>query len=279
MLRNRFLPAVTLLAALFAWANPATADDSATADAPVAEPTESQQFARQRLLEMAGYLGDLKKFSVNMNANYDVLQDSGQTIEFGEVREISVKRPDLARIEQVASDGKRDLLVFDGKEVSVYSADADVYAQAAQPADLDTAVMYLVEDLQLRLPLAPLLLTTFRQLLESRVVEADFVETTDLLGPSTDHIAARTEVMDFQVWIADGEQPWPLRIVMTYNQMEGSPQFRANLSNWNASPKFDKKIFVFEPAADATLIPFAAHFTTNPDAMPAGGDKASGGTQ
>jgi len=275
MLPNRLLPAVTMLAALFTGAIPAMAEDAATADAPAAGPTESQQFARQRLLEMAGYLGGLEKFSVDMHANYDVLQDNGQMIEFGEVRKISVKRPDQARIEQVASDGNRDLVVFDGKDMSVYSTDSAVFAQVAQPADLDTAVMYLLEGLKLRLPLAPLLLTNFRQILESRVVEAEFVETTDMFGQSADHIAARTDAMEFQVWIADGEQPWPLRIVMTYNQLEGWPQFRANLSNWDASPKFDQTQFVFKPARDAKRIPFAAHFTT----APTSGAEASGGTQ
>jgi len=275
MLRNRLLPAVAMLAALFAWAIPAMAEDAATADAPAAEPTESQQFARQRLLEMAGYLGGLEKFSVDMNANYDVLQDTGQMIEFGEARQISVKRPDNLRIEQIASDGKRDLTVFDGKEMSVYSADSSVYAQIPQPADLDTSVMYLLQGLKLRLPLAPLLLTNFEQILESRVLEAEFVETTDIFDQSADHIAARTDTMEFQVWIADGEQPWPLRIVMTYSQLEGWPQFRANLSNWNASPKFDKTAFVFKPAKGATKIPFAAQFTSEP----ASGAEAPGGTQ
>jgi hypothetical protein len=70
--------------------------------------------------------------------------------------------------------------------------------------------------------------------------------------------------VDFQVWIAKGDQPWPLRIVINYRLMPGSPQFRANLSDWNPSPKFTQKTFVFEQPAGATQIPFAAQFLTEP---------------
>jgi hypothetical protein len=246
---------------------------SAAAETPAAsQETESAQQARARLMAMAELLAGLDKFSFKMRAGYDVPQASGQMIEFGERRHVSVRRPNRARIEQRASDGSRDLVLFDGKHITVFDADSSVFAYTPQPEDLDTAIMYLLRDLHMRLPLAPLLMTSFPQELQRHLQAVEFVETTDILGPEADHIAARTDEVDFQVWIATGKRAWPLRIVITYRQLDGYPQFWADLSDWDAAAKFDKLSFVFEPPADATRIPFAAQFSIEPPG-PATGDK------
>ena len=233
---------------------------------------ESAQQARARLMAMAELLAGLEKFSFSMRADYDVPQQNGQMIEFGERRQVAVQRPNRARIEQQASDGSRDLVLFDGKHITVFDADSSVFAYTPQPEDLDTAIMYLLRDLRMRLPLAPLLMTRFPQELQRHLLAAEFVETTDILGQEADHIAARTDEVDFQVWIATGKRAWPLRIVITYRQLAGYPQFRADLSDWDGAAKFDKLSFVFEPPAKAARIPFAVHFTTEPPG-PAKGDK------
>jgi hypothetical protein len=244
-----------------------------------ARETESAQHARTRLMAMAELLAGLDKFSFEMRAGYDVLQSNGQMIEFGEDRQVSVQRPNQARIAQQASDGGGDLVLFDGKYITAFDADSNVYAQTPQPEDLDTAILYLLRGLKMRLPLAPLLLTTFPEELQRHLLEVELVETSDILGPTADHIAARTDEVDFQVWIARGKRAWPLRIVITYRQLEEYPQFWADLSAWDAAAKFDKLSFVFEPPADATRIPFAAHFTTEPPAPVADDQSAARGAR
>lgn len=262
MKRTVWVGAATLATQL-AWVSPSIAASDMAATADSATQTETQAYANKRLQDMAKWLAGLNEYTVTMRASYDVVQESGQKIEFGEQRDISVKRPDHARIEQQASDGDRDLLLFDGEHITVLDATRNVFAQAPTPGeDLDDAINYLLDSLKLRLPLAPLLMATFPQELRSHVVEADLVETTDLLGAPADNIAARTQEVDFQVWVAKGDQPWPMRIVINYRLMPGSPQFRANLVDWNRAPKFTKQTFVFEQPAGATQIPFAAQFLT-----------------
>jgi hypothetical protein len=241
----------------------ATAEMTAAADG--ANQAQTQAYAGKRLQEMATWLAAQNAFTVTMRAGYDVLQESGQKIEFGELRSISIKRPDEARIEQTASDGRRDLLLFDGEHITILDAGGNVFAQAPSPGeDLDDAIHYLLDSLGLRLPLAPLLMASFPEVLRRHVVEADLVETTDLFGTAADHIAARTQEADFQVWVTRGEQPWPLRIVITYRLLPGSPQFWANLSDWNRSPQFNQQTFEFRQPDGATRIPFAAQFLTQP---------------
>ncbi|MBK7024941.1 MAG: DUF2092 domain-containing protein [Sulfuritalea sp.] len=221
--------------------------------------SESQRFAHDRLLEMARFLGSSQRFSVALRISYDAVQDDGQKIEFGAVRDVAVERPNRVRVAETSSDGSNNLMLFDGERITVSSGDGKsvVYAQTLQPGDIDATVVHYVRDLKLRLPLAPVLMSRLADELQRRLTGIDYVERSSLHGKPVHHIAGRTAAVDFQVWIADGKKPLPERIVITYKTEAGQPQFRADFSKWNLSPKFDKATFRFKPAANSSQIMFA----------------------
>jgi hypothetical protein len=232
------------------------ADPPATASKPPAQ-TESQREAAAVLREMVTYLGGLKAFTVTSRHAYQTLQPTGQMIEFGETRRVSLARPDRLRVEEVSSDGRKDLALFDGKLITALNADAGVYAQAPQPGSVDDALVYFVRDLRMRMPLAQLLSTRVGTDLPELVKEIDYVESTDLLGVATHHIAGRTDSTEFQFWIAEGDRPLPLRVVIRYVAEKGQPQFWAEFSNWNTNPQLTNSTFQLVLPKDARKIAFA----------------------
>ncbi len=282
MLRASLLLAATLLATNTVPAELAKAAGQAAgvpaAAKGVVEETESQKFARARLMEMAKFLGGAEKFSVTLRVDYDVIQANGQKIEFGEIRDVAVQRPDHIRILDSASNGDSDLTLFDGKLLTVLDGETGLYAQAPQPGSIDDSVIYFVRDLQMRLPLAPVLMKTFADELQRRVRSIEYVEHTDILGEPAHHVAARGDKVDIQVWIADSKQPLPLRIVLTYPAEEGQPQFRGNFSKWDMSPRFSESTFVFEAPADAEKITFAVQFQPPSSTRQPTGTRNQGGT-
>jgi hypothetical protein len=226
---------------------------------PAAAPTlsESQKHAADLLRRMTEYVARLTSFSVDFRDGYDVMQASGQKLEFGETRSISLARPSHLRVEEISSDGRKDTAVFDGKTITAYNADAMVYAQAPQPGPVDDALVYFVRDLKMRMPLALLLTTRLPDELPGRLTAIEYVESTDIWGTAADHIAGRTANVDFQGWIAQGERPLPVRIVITYRNEPGQPQFWANLLHWNTAPTFARSTFEFTPPAGSRKIDFA----------------------
>src|SRR5580765_5239332 len=82
-----------------------------------AAETETQAQARAILMRMAGFLGGAPRFGVSVRAGYDAVQKSGQKIEFGDMRKVTVSRPDRLRMEGERSDGVKTLTVFNGKEI------------------------------------------------------------------------------------------------------------------------------------------------------------------
>ena len=225
--------------------------------------TDSQRQATALLTAMANHLAGLQSFTVAFRDGYDVVQSSGQKIEFGETRRITLARPNQLRVEEIASDGRLDLALFDGKTITVFDADTNVFAQTPQPGTVDDALVYFVRDLRMRMPLARLLTSRLPSEWPKRVQAVDYVESADIDGVKTHHVAGRTDSVDFQYWIMDGERPLPLRVVLTYVNEPGQPQFWANFSNWNTTPKLSPTTFGFIPPPDASKIAFAAQAATS----------------
>ncbi len=141
----------------------------------------------------------------------------------------------------------------------MYTENDNVYATVLKPGTLDQAIRYAVANLKIWVPLSVMLLSNFPSEIQTRVKAADYVETTKIAEVTCDHIAARTvDGVDFQVWIAQGDQPLPKRIVITYKQQKGQPQYWADLTNWNLSPDTSDPLFEFVPPAGAEQIPFLA---------------------
>ena len=89
---------------------------------------------------------------------------------------------------------------------------------------MDGAIRYAVGELGVRFPLARMLVTSFPQEMSRLTTGIDFVERNTLGPVGTDHIAGRTDDLDYQVWIRDDNLP--TRIVLTYRNAPGQPQFR-----------------------------------------------------
>jgi hypothetical protein len=223
---------------------------------PVKSAEMDDRQAMDILQNMARTLAEAKQLSFTLRSSYDALQENGQMIEFGAVRKIQVKRPGNLRVDLEQSDGNRRMLVFDGKQILVYSGAENVYARAEKVGSVDDAVNYLVGALKIQIPLARMFETNFPAELQQLVEKIDYVELDMLTDVPTDHLAVRTRDVDFQIWIAQGKEPLPRRIVIIYKNAEGEPQFRADFSNWNLAAKGVKGPFTFTPPENAEQIPF-----------------------
>lgn len=230
----------------------------AVGDAPAPAAPEQDPEAKAIFMKMADYIAKAPAFSVMTRSSYDAIQADGQRIEFGEKRRILLQRPDRLRVETERSDGEEGLLVFDGKGIIIFKTDDNVYAKAEKQGTVDEILVYLVRDLQVTLPMARLLLTDFPQQIETRISAISYVEEDTLFDVPTDHLAARSAEVDMQLWVAQGDQPLPRRIILTYKNAPGEPQFRADFLEWSISPTIADDSFTFTPPTDAEQIPLLA---------------------
>lgn len=232
---------------------PAGASAQAADDRPAAVDSPEAHALLQR---MATFLAAQKAFRVTVDCAHDTVQPSGQKIEFLDRRTLTLKRPDSLRMDVEAGDGDRSLVVMNPATITAQKLSENVYAQAEAKPTLEESLRFFIRDLRMRMPLALLLVGTLPDELGKRVVQADVVGDSTVLGRPAVQVAGSTGSVDFQVWIADGDRPLPLRIVLTYRDADGEPQFRANFSDWDLSPWTWKSTFEPKIGKDARRIAF-----------------------
>jgi len=189
---------------------------------------------------------------------YDVVQVTGQKLEFGGNRKITMRRPDRVRAHAESREGTEVTLFFDGKSISIDLADENAYVSVEKPGSLDAAFDYLAEDFGVPTPLADLLSDNFYADIADRIVAGFVVGESKIGNADCVHVAFRTEDIDVQMWIENSDRPLPQRFVITYRDAEGSPQFSAQLMNWDLKPKTPDSLFTYKPPKGAERIPFAA---------------------
>lgn len=252
----------TLFSALCLAAGLLLATSLVAAQQKAAEPSAAGGEAAALLNKAATFLAGAGQFSVVIRSGYDAVQLSGQKIEYGEVRKVTLRRPDKFRADIERSDGQKGLVIFDGNDFTIFSEKDKVYAKASSPGDLDGAVVHLLRDLGMRLPLAMMYVSKLPQALENRVRSVETVEQVYTMDVPCVHLAARTDEVDFQIWIPSSGDPLPRRIVITYKLDKAQPQFWANFSEWNLSPNPADAVFAFSPPEGARQIPFLAEMKT-----------------
>ena len=244
--------------------------------------SEDQSLAEQSLEEapmdiealdalnlMADTLAQAQGFSVTIRAGFDVVQDTGQKITFGERRQVTLSRPDRLRIEAEESDGKRTLVIYDGKAITVFNPDDNVYGQVEKSGSVDDVVRYVIQDLDVRLPLALLLVSTLPAELDQRLQSIDYVERDVLTAVPTDHLAGRGADVDFEIWLDTDNTHLPQRLAITYKNEEGAPQYRAEFSDWKLNPEVSPVDLAFNPPDGAQRIPFLVRVRRHPADQPA----------
>jgi hypothetical protein len=93
-------------------------------------------------------------------------------------------------------------------------------------------------------------------ILTNELEEAVYVDQAVVAGVPTHHLLLRKDYVDAQIWIASADQPLIQRIVITYKEEEGQPQFRAQFLEWHMEPgDLDEKLS-FTPPDDAERVRF-----------------------
>lgn len=221
---------------------------------------------------MARFLADARQFQVTLTMGYEVVQTTGQKIEFSERREITVARPDRFRVDIKKSNGEAGQVIYDGQRLTAYSETHQVYAQTEKPGRVDDALVHLLRNLDMRMPLALMFHSRFPEEMQKRIETLSFVEWTALTDTPSAHLAGRTGAVDFQIWIPSTGEPLPRRVVITYRQEAGQPSFWADFSEWRLTPSLSAASFAFSPPAGAERIPFLAEMRRETKDAPEEGD-------
>jgi hypothetical protein len=209
--------------------------------------------AKQVLAAMSDYLGRLASFSAKYNADFDVMTETGQKLKFAGSGDVAVQRPDKMRITRKGTIAKVDF-ILDGETLTIYGAGINRYLQLPATA-IDEAITSVRDQTGLIAPGADLLTTKPLALDVTDVVSGEHIGMTSIGDVTVHHLAFRGREVDWQLWVQDGDEPLPVRYVITSKWQTGAPEYLLNLSDWDVASTFDPATFSFTPPADAMELP------------------------
>ena len=187
--------------------------------------------AKRLFKGMSDYLAAQQAFSLDYDSNLEIVTTKKQKIGLASSGTLTLKRPDNVRATRTG--GFADVeLVFDGKTVTLIGKNANLYAQVDAPGDIDHLVDELREKYHRPVPAADLLMSDPDTQLMPLVVDAKDLGSGVIRGIECDHLAFRTKEVDWQIWIAQGDHPYPCRYVITSTNVAGAPQYTIDVRNW-----------------------------------------------
>lgn len=214
--------------------------------------------ARTVLTRMADFVSSAQSFSLSAEMGNEVLQSDGQRLEDGSRISAVFRRPAEGNVRFDNRDGYKATIVLDGESLSfVSSREAQhIYDTTVQPGDIDASFVFLARQIGVPDQLNHFFAIDLTDRLMRQARSGYVVGTANIRGVLCDNLALRSDDEDVQIWIERGALPVPRRIVVTYKNRPGQPQFWANFDRWDFSPDLAESTFSFSPPPDATRIEF-----------------------
>jgi hypothetical protein len=147
-------------------------------------------------------------------------------------------------------------MVFDGKTLTLLGKNANLYAQVEASGTIDQLVDVLRDKYHRPVPAADLLMSDPYKELMPLVNDVKDLGSGVIRGVECDHLAFRTNEVDWQIWIAQGAQPYPCRYVITSKKVTGWPQYTLDVRTWKTGNEVAPDGFKLEiPPGAKRLVP------------------------
>ena len=209
--------------------------------------------ADEILRSMSVFLAAQKAFSVSADISTEIITRDGQKLQFNAQSDLVMQRPGQFYAHRRGRFADLETF-FDGRQLTLYGKTLGVYVQLDAPDTLDGAIDEIEAGGGPGLPASDLLLSDPYPALASGVTSSGYYGRGFVDGVECHHIAFREADVDWQLWVKVGDQPLPMKYVITTKWITGAPQFSVRLGDWNLKPAIKAGRFTFVPPADAVRV-------------------------
>ena len=240
-----------------------------TAPAPVARPSAAAAVkprpvsiapeAREVIDRMATFLGATQSFSLRQVSTTTASDEAAQKLTGLMEHAVRVERPNRLAVFLSGNQPGSGSVISDGQSLVIHQKqkDADRYESSPAPATLSE----VVDNPHLRTMLAvggadvvtkALLAEDPAAALLEGVQELSVADAEEIDGRACTHLVARSELGNWDLWVATGDEPVPVKFVPTIGQLFFGGR-NVDLSStvifdqWRFDPDFEAADFAFVP--------------------------------
>lgn len=207
--------------------------------------------AKDIITAMSQYLGSQKALSFDYESTVEVITTDAQKLSITSSGSLAMERPDKLHVTRTGGFAQV-AGVFDGKAFTVENLTTKNYAVFDAPGTVEGLVDKLRSDLGFVLPAADLLDADVASKIFEAAKDIKDLGSGVIGGTECDHIAFRSDDLDWQLWVAQGENPYPCRYQVTSRKVEGMPDYTLTVSNWGKGAA--SADFAFTPSEGAVKV-------------------------
>ena len=181
--------------------------------------------------------------------------EKGEPLHIFHAMKIVVHRPNRMLVDVSGDDGAVKV-VFDGKTVILYSATPKKYASIPVPeGTIEGMLKEAVGRLGVDFPLADFLTEAPNKAFLTGVTEGTVVNTVAIDSvPCLHMFFVQPPGIELELWVEKNAQSLPRRLIVTYRNLPGQPNFIAEFSDWNFNIHPSDADFTFQPPPDAVQV-------------------------
>jgi len=221
---------------------------------PKKGPVISEE-ASAALTRMGETLRGAEQFSFQARTIRVYADANGQPLHVFHTLKVVVHKPNRMLVDVSGDDGSSKL-VFDGKTAVIYAAAKKKYASIPVPEGTIQAMMKeAMGRLGVDFPLADFLTEAPNKAFLTGVTSGRVVDTVTIDGSPYLHLFfSQPPGIELELWLGKDDQSLPKRLIVTYRNLPGQPNFIAEFSDWNLNIHPSDADFTFQPPADAEQV-------------------------
>ena len=231
-------------------AEPVATEQAGTEQAAGGQDAVAQN-AKGMLKAMSDYIAAQNSITMGYDSVFEVVSEDQQKLQIAMSGTVDLSRPDKLRTTRKTGFSDTETF-YDGKTLTFFGKGKNAYMQAEVTGTVDAVIDQLRDKFHRQLPGADLLGSNVYDALMTDVTDVKDLGSGVIDGKECDHLAFRAKDTDWQIWIAQGDQPYPCRYVITSKGVDQAPQFTMEIREWNAGGA--EGDFSFTPPAGATRL-------------------------
>jgi hypothetical protein len=222
----------------------------------IASPASAQDARDPAALAALDRMGAALRSHQAVNVHSEVTAEdvltSGQKLQYGGTVDIVARRPNQIRLTSTMGAAER-VLYFDGKNLTLASPTLGYYATVQQPGTIGEMLEVAEDRFGLEVPLADLFAWGTKPSMAAGLTSAMYAGEETIGGQKCDHYAMRQKGLDWQVWIRQGQDALPCKLILTKTTDPAMPQFAA-VYTWSDTPPPEGDAYSYTPPPGAKPI-------------------------
>lgn len=210
--------------------------------------------ARRIFQAMSDYLGAQPTIAFDFDASLEIVTTDDQKLALASSGRVEMQRPDKLYARRRGGFASVEA-AYDGTTLTLVNQSAGRYAEIAAPGTVEAVIDLLRNDYGRPLPAADLLFADVAAELLPLANDVKDLGSGVIGGTECDHLAFRTDEVDWQIWIAQGDTPYPCRYVITARGVTGWPQYTVDLHDWQAGAEAPQDFALAIPAGAEKVEP------------------------